>query len=95
MYHLGWGPVPMLHVDDTSTVHMSYSLNHHKIITTTQYCIDFHNHFYYLQASGAPLLPLALDHLPAVTSPSLPLTTTRQCYLEETNRDAESMTVFL
>ena len=47
------------------------------------------------QASGPPLLPLALDLLPAPTFPLLPLTTTRQCSLEVTNQDVavESMTV--
>ena len=39
---------------------------------------------YILQASGPPLTQLALDPLPVPTSPSLPLTTTRQCYLEGT-----------
>ena len=41
-------------------------------------------HMYILQASGPPLTQLALDPLPVPTSPSLPLTTTRQCYLEGT-----------
>ena len=47
------------------------------------------------QASGPPLPPVALGHLLAVTSPSLPLMTTRQCSLEETNQDVavESMNV--
>ena len=47
------------------------------------------------QESGPPLPPLALDPLPVPASPSLPLTTTRQCSLEGSNRDVtvESMTV--
>ena len=50
---------------------------------------------YLPQASGPLLLPLALDPLPVVASPSLPLTTTRQCSLEGTNQDVavESVTV--
>ena len=46
------------------------------------------------QASGPPLLPLALDLLPAVTSLSLPSTTTWQCSLEGNNWDVgvKSMT---
>ena len=45
------------------------------------------------QASGPPLPLLALDHLPVAISPSLLLTTTRQCSLEATNQDvAESVT---
>ena len=44
------------------------------------------------QASGPPLPLLALDHLPAAISPSLPLTTTRQCSLEGDNHMAESVT---
>ena len=49
---------------------------------------------YFPQASGPPLPLLALDHLPVMASPSLPLTTTRQCGLEGTNQDVavESMT---
>ena len=48
------------------------------------------------QASGPPLPLLALDHLPVVTSLSLPLTTTRQCGLEGTNQEvAESVTATL
>ena len=47
------------------------------------------------QASGPLLPPLALGLLPAGISPLLPLTTTRQCSSEGTNREValESMTV--
>ena len=46
-----------------------------------------------LQASGSPLPPLALDLLPVTTSPSLPLTATRQCSLEGDKQNVtESMT---
>ena len=55
-----------------------------------------------MQENGLLLLPLALGHLPVISFPSLPLTTTRQCSLEESNKDVdnvatttESMTVFL
>ena len=45
------------------------------------------------QASGPPLPLLALDHLPAAISPSLPLTTTRQCSLEGDKQNvAEAVT---
>ena len=46
------------------------------------------------QASGTPLPLLALDHHPVSISPSLPLTTTRQCSLQVFNQDVavESMT---
>ena len=44
------------------------------------------------QASGPPLPPLALDLLPVTTSPSPPLTTTKQCSLEGDNHMSESMT---
>ena len=49
--------------------------------------------FPHVQASGPPLPPLALDHLPMPISPSLPLTTTRQCSLEGDNHMAESESV--
>ena len=62
----------------------------------------FQAELYYLQASGPPLQPLVLGHVPVISFPSLPLTTTRQCSLEESNKDmdtlaeiTESMTVFL
>ena len=44
------------------------------------------------QASGPPLPLLALDLLPVLLSPSLLLTTTRQCSLEGDNHMAESVT---
>ena len=47
-----------------------------------------------LQASGLPLPRVGLGPLPVLLSPSLLLTTTRQCSLEETNKDTESKTVF-
>ena len=52
---------------------------------------------YLLQANGSPLPLLALDPLPVAISPSLPLTTTRQCSLEVVNQDVavESMTATL
>jgi len=49
------------------------------------------SHVYLPQASGPPLPPLALDHLPVAASPSLPLTTTKQCFLGETNSMAGSV----
>ena len=53
-------------------------------------------YFYYLQASGPLLQPLALGPLPVISSPSLPLMTTRQYCSQGNNHDgAESMTVFL
>ena len=64
--------------------------------------LGFPTELYYLQASGPLLLPLAVGHLPVISFPSLPLTTTRQCSLEEPRKYAvniaeiaESMTVFL
>ena len=63
--------------------------------------LGFQTDVYYLQASGPLLLPLALGHLPVISSPSLLLTTTRQYSLEETNHNikilqtTKSMTVFL
>ena len=54
------------------------------------------NFIYILQASGPPLPQLALGPLPAPTSHSLPLTITRQYFLEETNQEVtKSMTAIL
>ena len=51
---------------------------------------------YLPQASGPLLLLLVLGPHPVATFPSLALTTTRQCSLEDTSQDlAESMTVIL
>ena len=47
------------------------------------------------QASGPPLPLLALDLLPVAISPSLQLTTARQCFLEEENNVVESVTAIL
>ena len=51
--------------------------------------------FHLPQASGPPLPLLALDLLPVAISPSLPLTTARQCSLEEDNNVVESVTAIL
>ena len=60
------------------------------------YTCLFENFFaliHFLQASGRPLPPLALDLLPVVSFPLLPLMTTRQCSLEGDNQDrVESVT---
>ena len=53
-------------------------------------------YMYILQASGLPLPQLALGPLPVPIFHSLPLTTTRQCYLEGTSQEvAKSMTAIL
>ena len=63
--------------------------------------LGFQTEVCYLQASGPLLLPLALGHLPVISSPSMLLTTTRQYSLEESNdhinilQTTKSMTVFL
>ena len=63
--------------------------------------LGFQTDVYYLQVSGPLLLPLALGHLPVISSPSLLLTTTRQYSLEESNdhikilQTTKSMTVSL
>ena len=64
--------------------------------------VGFLTELYYLQASGPLLLPLTLGHLPVLSFPSLPSTTTKQCSLEEPRKYAvniaeiaESVTVFL
>ena len=106
--HVSLRPGPMLHVHNVPTM-QDCSLNQTVMWYLWQLILylAFRLNFYYLQASG-PLLPqLALGHPPVLSSPSLLLMTTRQCYLEETNHDlpqclkqrvnkeAESMTVFL
>ena len=84
-------------VDISATV-FSYSraVQYHTILHRC-YCMSLEAiYFYYLQASGPLLLPLALGLLPVISSPSLPLMTTRQYCSEGNNHDvAESMTVFL
>ena len=58
----------------------------------TKYTSKISRLIYLPQASGPPLPLLALDHLLVPTSPSLPLTLTKQCSLEGDNHMAESMT---
>ena len=87
----------MLHVCDAQTILDCFLNNNNKLNTV----LGFQTEVCYLQASGPLLLPLALGHLPVISSPSLLLTTTRQYSLEETNHNikilktTKSMTVIL
>ena len=70
----------------------SYSMGYNFILI---YITEI-NFIYILQASGPPLIQLALGPLPAPTSHSLPLTITRQYFLEGTNQEVtKSMTAIL
>ena len=92
----------MLHVYHASTMHDCFLNQLNKKRQQSNTVLGFQTELYYFQASGPPLQPLVLGHLPVISAPSLPLTTTWQCSLEETNHDihnitetTESMTVFL
>ena len=92
----------MLRVWDAPTIHDLFSKSNQQKQQNNNTVLGFQTELYYLQANGPLLLPLALGHLPVISFPTLPLTTTRQCSLEEPNKDAdniaeitESMTVFL
>ena len=89
--HVSFRLGPMMHVYSASTIHDCFLTQQHN---NNCYLVFILNH-YYLQASGLLLPLLVLGHLPVICSPSLLLTTTRQCSLEETNQDTtKSMIVF-